>query len=43
MNSWVETVEANNQQPHAWLPHTLECLPQALAIEDVESLRPWNC
>nr|WP_177345203.1 transposase domain-containing protein [Pseudomonas sp. CC6-YY-74] len=40
--SLVETAKANGQEPHAYLRHILERLPQVNSVEGYEALLPWN-
>jgi transposase len=40
--SLVETAKANGVEPHAYLTHMFERLPQAKTVADFEALLPWN-
>jgi transposase len=40
--SLVESAKANGVEPHAYLTHVFERLPQAKTVADFEALLPWN-
>jgi len=40
--SLIETAKANGLEPYAYLREVFTKLPQALSVEDIEALLPWN-
>ncbi len=40
--SLIETAKANNLEPYVYLREVFTKLPQALSVEDIEALLPWN-
>ncbi len=38
----IETVKANGLEPYAYLHHIFKELPNAISVEDVGALLPWN-
>ena len=40
--SLVETAKANGVEPHAYLSHLFERLPQLTTVEDYEAMLPWK-
>jgi transposase len=40
--SLVETAKANNVEPSVYLKEVFTRLPEAICVEDVEALLPWN-
>jgi transposase len=40
--SLIETAKANGVEPYAYLIHVLKALPNAVTVEQIEALLPWN-
>ena len=40
--SLIETAKLNTLNPHSYLQHIFQQLPQAGSLEDIEELLPWN-
>lgn len=41
--SLIETAKLNGLEPHAYLKQVYTQLPNALTLDDVDKLLPWNC